>query len=341
VKEATSVEILVLGCGVSGLTTGISLQRAGHAVRIWAQALPPATTSNIAAAVWYPYRAYPIDRVTRWGAVAYRAFQELASVEGSGVIDREVIELLGAAGAEPWWNAGVDGFRRAEPSELPADYADGFVFRAPVIDMSVYLEFLMGAFLAGGGQIEQREVSDLAEAFAVSRVVVNCAGLGSRALVGDTDVHAARGQVLRIAPNGFERVLLDDTGPNKVAYIVPRLHDIILGGVDDDHDERLEVDEDQTPSILARCANLVEHYDPRFAASLRAHHGQPSDVAPAEILGIAVGLRPVRSSVRVEAERVAPDRLLLHNSGHGGAGVTLSWGCAADVVALLEAAGLK
>ena len=52
---------------------------------------------------------------------------------------------------------------------------------------------------------------------------------------------------------------------------------------------------------------------------------------------VAVGLRPVRSSVRLEAERPAPDRLLLHNYGHGGAGVTLSWGCADEVVALLAA----
>jgi D-amino-acid oxidase len=44
----------------------------------------------------------------------------------------------------------------------------------------------------------------------------------------------------------------------------------------------------------------------------------------------------VRSTVRVEAERVAPGCLLVHNYGHGGAGITLSWGCAAEVVELVE-----
>jgi len=333
------MDILVLGCGVSGLTTALCLQRAGHRVRIWAKALPPETTSNVAAAVWYPYRAYPVEQVTAWGAEAYRRFTELADDPASGVILSEVLELRAAPGHDPEWAASVADFRHALPDELPGGYRDGFVFRAPVIDMSVYLDYLHTAFEEAGGQIEQRTVTQLDEAFIACPIVVNCTGLGARELLGDADVHAARGQVLRIAHNGFRRVLLDDTGPNKVAYIVPRLHDIILGGVDDDDDERLEVDDAQSASILRRCANLVAHFDPAFAASLRAHlvaeaASMPS--APTEIVGAAVGLRPVRSAVRLEAERIGPDRLLLHNYGHGGAGVTLSWGCAAEVVRLIE-----
>jgi D-amino-acid oxidase len=329
------MDVLVLGCGVSGLTTALCLQRVGYHVRIWAKELPPDTTSNIAAAVWYPYRAYPAERVTAWGAEAYRRFMELADDPESGVIVIEVLELRAELSRDPEWAASVEGFRHARPDELPADYADGVAFRAPVIDMSVYLDYLRGVFERAGGLIERRDVATLDEAFAACPVVVNCVGLGARELLGDRDVHAARGQVIRIAHNGFRRVLLDDTGPNKVAYIVPRVHDIILGGVDDDHDERLDADAAQSASILRRCANLVERFDPAFAASLRAHLDSSASGEPAEILGTAVGLRPVRSAVRLEAERIAPDHLLLHNYGHGGAGVTLSWGCAAEVVKLL------
>ena len=81
---------------------------------------------------------------------------------------------------------------------------------------------------------------------------------------------------------------------------------------------------------------MVEHYNPTFAASLRALLGEPSDsVAPAEIVSVACGLRPVRSTVRLEREEMGSGRLVIHNYGHGGAGVTLSWGCAAEVAALL------
>jgi D-amino-acid oxidase len=318
------VEVVVIGCGVSGLTSGLALLRAGFRVRIWARTLPPETTSNVAAAVWYPYKAYPAERVTAWGAHAYQVFMELADQPGTGVIRSELLDLKGVPSPDPWWREAVSAFRRAAPEELPRGYQDGYVFAAPVIDTAVYLEYLMRAFQAEGGHIERHDVTQLADAFAVAPLVVNCAGLGARELVGDGDLHPSRGQVIRIRHNGFSRVLLDEDGPNQVAYIVPRTHDIVLGGTDDEGNESTVVDPVVTQSILRRCARL----DPRFA-SLRE----------SDILNVVCGLRPVRSSVRLELERPMPERWLIHNYGHGGAGVTLSWGCAGEVVALAGACG--
>jgi D-amino-acid oxidase len=316
-------EVLVLGAGVSGLTTGLRLLRAGHSVTIWARDLPPDTTSNVAAAVWYPYKAYPVERVTAWGAVAYRAFKDLAATPESGVFMATVQESRGAPSPDPWWLSAVEGFRRAAPEELPAGYVDGYVFAAPVIDTGIYLDHLVRRFGAEGGRLERRAVADLAEAFAACAVVVNCTGLGARELVGDRDLHASRGQVARIRHTGWRRVLLDDDGPNSVAYVVPRLHDIVLGGTDDEGNESTAVDPAVTAGILARCARLAPQLGP---------------VTEADIVAVVCGLRPVRSTVRVEAERPAPDRLLVHNYGHGGAGVTLSWGCAETVAELIAAA---
>jgi D-amino-acid oxidase len=315
------MNILVIGCGISGLTTARCLLQAGHRVRIWAGELPPHTTSNAAAAVWYPYKAHPVDRVTNWGKIAFQKFKELQSVEGSGILMSNVLEFKPLPSPDPWWVTAVDSFRHATAGELPPGYADGYAFQAPVIDTHIHLDYLQRTFLAQGGQIEQRTITDLAEAFAQCAVVVNCSGLGARQLVGDSDVHAARGQVVRIKHNGFRSVLLDEEGPNKLAYIVPRTYDIILGGTYDEHNESLERDPEQTQTILHRCANLA----PELA-----------NIAAEDILDVYCGVRPVRSTVRVEAERVAPDRLLVHNYGHGGAGITLSWGCAAEVVELVE-----
>jgi D-amino-acid oxidase len=340
------MEILIIGCGVSGLSTGVRLLEAGHGVRIWAKALPPETTSNVAAAVWYPYRAYPEDKVTAWGAAAYRAFQRLAAeAPESGVLMAQVLDLKVAPAGDPWWVGAVGGFRHATPDELPASYEDAYVLDAPVIDTSAYLVWLRGRFEALGGTVERREVRDFAEAFAACPVVVNCAGLGARELASDRDIHPARGQVVRVRHSGFRRVLLDDEGPNALAYIVPRVHDIVLGGIDEDENESTTIEPEVRMGILERCARLVEHYDAAFAASLRAHlTPQPSalsrtggvEAAPIEIVSEGAGLRPVRSAIRLERERVAPDRWLLHNYGHGGAGVTLSWGCADAVVELVE-----
>ena len=58
----------------------------------------------------------------------------------------------------------------------------------------------------------------------------------------------------------------------------------------------------------------------------------------ARILGHRVGLRPARPQVRLEAEGTASGGhgcLVVHNYGHGGAGVTLSWGCAREAARLV------
>ena len=313
-----TTDALVLGCGVSGLTTAIILQRQGRRVTIWTRDTPPHTTSNIAAAVWYPYRAFPVDRVLQWGVVAYDTFRELFGQPDTGVILANVLDLQPEARAtDPWWAGSVDGFRHARPDELPTGYGDGFVFDAPVIDTSIYLDYLRARFEAAGGVIvADRMVLDLAEAFAVCDLVVNCTGLGARELVHDGRLRPSRGRVARIRHTGFRRVILDDYGPNSLAYVVPRINDIILGGTAIDDDESSAIDTDETPAILRRCAGLA----PEFAA-----------VTQDDILEVKVGLRPVRDEVRLELETPAPGRWLVSNYGHGGAGITLSWGCAAEV----------
>ncbi len=317
------MNMLVIGCGVSGLTTGLCLLEAGHTVSIWAKELPPFTTSNVAAAVWYPYKAYPADKVTAWSKEALRKFKELQTDKASGIFMTNMLEVKPLASPDPWWVTAVEDFRHASREELPLGYADGYAFETPVIDTLVYLDYLMCKFQAQGGLIVQHTITNLSEAFVQSDIVVNCSGLGARELVGDHDLRPAKGQVVRIKPNGFRRVLIDEEGPNSLAYIVPRLHDIVLGGTYEEQNESMEIDPVEIQAILRRCAQLA----PAFSA-----------VTDEDIVSVACGLRPVRSTVRVEAERIAPDRLLVHNYGHGGAGITLSWGCAAEVVRLVTEA---
>lgn len=60
-----------------------------------------------------------------------------------------------------------------------------------------------------------------------------------------------------------------------------------------------------------------------------------------DILQLTTGLRPFRpDGYRLERERLPDGRSLVHNYGHGGSGVTISWGTAEDAVALVvEAQG--
>ena len=308
-------DVGVIGSGVAGLSSAIRLLEQGHTVRIWARGQGNATTSSVAAAVWYPYRAFPEHLVLRWSAETFDELARLLVDPRTGILMRQGIELFREPAPDPWWRDAVPDFRHATAADLPPGFADGYLFSAPVVEMPRYLAYLAERVERLGGTIEQRELATLDELIGTADIVVNCAGLGARELVGDRSMVPIRGQVVRVAQVGLERFVFDDHGPGGVTYIVPRMSDCILGGTDQEHDERLAPDPATAEAILARCIAL----EPRLAN--------------AEILEHKVGLRPGRPAVRLEAEQLGSTQVI-HNYGHGGAGVTLSWGCADEVARL-------
>jgi D-amino-acid oxidase len=313
------MRIVVVGCGVTGLSTGIRLLEAGHEVTIWARDLPPNTTSNIAAAIWYPYRAFPRERVLAWATRTLDALYDFVQVPGAGVSLIETVEVYRGPAHEPWWRHAVRSFRFAGPSDLPEGYASGYVFETVLVEMPVYLPYLLSRFQALGGAIEQRAVSSLDEPARQAGVVVNCAGLGNVDLLGDREMYPVRGQLVRVERIEERRAFLDDYEDelSVIAYVVPRSADTLLGGQARPDDWSADADPAIAAEIVARCSRLVP------------------EVAGTRVLEHLVGLRPGRSSVRVEAEET-PAGLVVHNYGHGGAGVTLSWGCAEEVVRLVS-----
>ena len=202
---------VVVGAGVVGLTTAVCLREAGLAADVVAREEPSDTTSAVAAALWYPYRALPAARVTVWSAATYEALARLAGVDGSGVQMRAGTERLPAGAPDPWWRDAVPGLRRTR---------EGLRFVAPVVDMSVHLPWLVERLRALGGTVERRHLGALDELEADA--VVNCAGLGARELAGDASLTAVRGQVVRVRAPGVEEWLLDQSDPEQLVYVVPR-----------------------------------------------------------------------------------------------------------------------
>jgi D-amino-acid oxidase len=125
----------------------------------------------------------------------------------------------------------------------------------------------------------------------------------------DRTVVPVRGQVLMVEQVGLERWWLDAAGPT---YVVPRSHDIVVGGTDDEGDWSRTPAPETARAILARATRLVP------------------ELEGAKVLRHKVGLRPVRPAVRVERQGS-----VVHCYGHGGAGVTMSWGTADEVVGLV------
>jgi D-amino-acid oxidase len=283
-------------------------------VRLISADPPERTTSAVAAAIWFPYRAAPADAVLRWSAAALETFRRLAADPATGVALRPGTFVHRLPDPDLAWTATVAGARPARPAELPPGAPAGFRCTLPVVDMGRYLRWLAGACRAAGADLGPGRVTALADV--PGDVVVLAGGLASGALLGDDSGVPVQGQVVRLANPGLTEWLIDEDHPGGLTYVVPRADDVVCGGTDVEGADGTEPDPEVERAILERTRALVP--------ALR----------DAPVLSRAVGLRPGRPTVRLE--RIDDGgRPVIACYGHGGAGVTMSWGCAADVAGLV------
>jgi D-amino-acid oxidase len=308
---------------MSGLCCARLLVQGGHEVTLVSADPLPLTTSYLAAAVWFPTAAGPPEAVARWGAATYDVLAAEAAADVPGVVMRESLVLYrdGQAmwGPLPAWADAVGDVRPARSDELPPGYPCGLRFVVPLVEMPLYLPHLHESVLAAGVRHVVRRVAGLDEVLDLSpEVVVNAAGMAAGALVGDTTVFPVRGQIVRVTNPGLHLSVRDEEHPGGRAYVHPRSKDCILGGTLEVGSWHTEPDPAQTAAILDRCIDIA----PPLAAS--------------RVLETVVGLRPGRRHVRVELDRDLLPVPVIHDYGHGGSGITIGWGCAHDVAALVE-----
>jgi len=316
------VRAIVIGAGVSGLSTAIRLREAEIDAHVVSRERSPQTTSDVAAAFWYPYRVGPRERVMRWAKVTAREFERLADDDHSGVSRRCVRQYSSSPAIDPWMGEIADGYRTMSAPDLFGRWRSGVTFDAYLAETPIYLPYLQQRFADLGGRVEHRDIASIDELLPnddahEDTLIVDCAGLGARELAHDESVHPIRGQVLCVRrPPDLADDVLDSVDDDWQAYVVPRRDDVIMGGTAIVDDWTTEPDEQATRAIIERCAALC-----------------PALAKP-EILRIKVGLRPGRPTVRLEREERLDGRCLIHNYGHGGAGFTLSWGCADEATRL-------
>ncbi|HEY5989085.1 MAG TPA: FAD-dependent oxidoreductase [Streptosporangiaceae bacterium] len=330
-------DVLVVGAGVSGLTTAVCLAESGLRVTIRCARPPQRTTSAVAGAIWAPHLVESSERATRWGGDTMTVLAELAASSATGVriadgavAVRDVPADPAATPAPPEWISGLAGMRACDPAGLPPGFTSGWRFTAPLVNMPVYLGYLQGRFENAGGRLEPRTVTSLAEEAREcgAWVVVNCTGAAAYDLVPDPAVTPVRGQSVVAENPGLSEFFIglpDESA--ELVYVFPHGDTVILGGTAVAGDWSTE----PYPAVAERIVRDCVAVEPRLR--------------DARILAHRVGLRPVRPLVRLEAEpssgRQTPDGpLVVHNYGHGGAGITLSWGCARDA-ARLAADGLR
>jgi D-amino-acid oxidase len=312
--------VLVIGAGVSGLTTAVCLAESDLRlrVRVLAKDPPARTTSAHAGASWGPYLVDD-SRVLDW---SNRTLETLASLATnhpeSGV---RLVHGLEAAPFQldaPDWARGVTAFRVCQAEELPAGYVSGWRYTIPIVDMPAYLAYLQGRLASADVTLESGEVTAFEEVAEASEIIVNCTGLGARELVPDADMSPTRGQLVVVENPDVQWFFQDHAEGEELTYFLPHGDHVVLGGSAIPGSENEIPDPAIAKAIIDRCARI----EPRLA--------------DAKVLEHRVGLRPSRSRVRVERGDI-DGTPVIHNYGHGGSGLTLSWGCAREVLAQVTA----
>lgn len=250
-------EFAVLGCGVMGLSTARLLQRRGGRVTIYAKGQPPETTSNVSGALWFPTSSYDSQRVSESFRqtfrlacrVSNRAFQDLVG-EDYGVRWTETYMLREEPPHDPELIGGAQLYPETRQlSEVRRDFGSPYVtrFNTLLIEPATYLRALLRDFHLAGGRVVTREFRGREELAALAEpVVVNCTGLGARALFGDEGLTPVRGQLEVLLPQPE----VDYCYLSPAGYMFPRSDGIILGGTFEHGNWSLEPDANATARIL-------------------------------------------------------------------------------------------
>ena len=256
--------VAVMGCGVMGLSTARLVQEAGFEVRIYAAALPPDTTSNIAGGQFHPFAVFHEDEVTPEFRAQFRSALDYSW--------RRFQIMVGDDYGIRWLPTYVESDspeaklletfppidRMLTPAEHPFPWQNALRYDTLYVETGRYLRQMIRDVEIAGGRIEVRKFQSPADVAGLSEILVfNCTGLGSRDLFSDQDLHPARGQLAILEPQPEIRYALTG-GPG---YMFPRPDGILLGGT-------FELDQWDTNPEPATIQRIIAAHR-RFFSSLR------------------------------------------------------------------------
>lgn len=308
---STIIDVLVVGAGVCGLTTAVCLAESGRSVHLVAREFPPWTDSCAAGAMWGPFLVEHEDAAT-WAKETLLAFRGLSTEPTSGVAMISGLEVARQRIDPPPWLANTGDLYVLRPHELPPNFASGWRYTTAAIDMPAYSEYLLNRLKKAGGTREMATVRSLRELAGRAPLIVNCSGGGARRLAGDPSVEPRRGRVVVVDNPGIEHFYAEVGDSAELTYFVPHGRRVVLGSTLEPTARGPLDPGDAGARIVRRCAAV-----------------EPA-LGRARVREVRTGYRPMRPQVRLEYTMVA-GQPVIHNYGHGGGGISVSWGCARRV----------
>src|SRR5438067_12840065 len=243
-------QVAIVGAGVSGLTCGLVFAQHGYQTAIFAEQIGQQTTSGAAAALWFPYDPGTADTMVPWALATYKVLVDLIkdSRTGGSMIELRQYSRASEISIPDWAHPLMSTSPSVMSSEAETSldisasaFSSGFSLNVPLMDTTIYLDYLADRFRKAGGTINEgvhfEKLEDVDPKFGV---VINCAGIGARDLVHDVDLEPHRGQVAIVPKidNLNCAIVCEDAS---LMYVIPRTNDCVFGGPNELSDN-LDVD---------------------------------------------------------------------------------------------------
>jgi len=318
-------KIVVIGAGVMGLSTAIQILEAvpQASVRIVAKSFNAMTTSDGAAGIFRPVvdhlQGLPRELLIQWIKDSFDHYDKLvhsadAKEAGASMVSGYHFFINSEPEKDRIYTDFVYNSQPCSEREKrmlfpgAADCYEAHKLTTLMIEGRWYLPYLMKQFKNLGGKVEQRQVENLEEFVGQCDVLVNCSGLGAIELVNDPLLTPNRGQMIRMKAPWLKHFLYVDHD----CWIVPGRETVTVGGTRQLGDDDIQLRPNEAEAMMERACKYV-----------------PS-LKEAEVGWHWVGIRPTRKPIRVETEHLkcgANTLKVVHNYGHSGHGIALSWGC--------------
>lgn len=366
-----SEKIIVIGGGISGFTTALTLQLLGYETEIIADKIaaePLDKRTNPEFASLFPSASIIPHSVTTGHLEelfihSQAFFYELRKLAFPGLTIHKHFEIFEFEPKRPKycdWMLNWQPLEDLEPGSVPhrpdTENLHGWAFDCIFADWPHYLPALTRLYRDHGGTITRKKLESGDIPQLPADTIINCSGTGSTALFDDPSdqqlllrghllhkpdaplITNTSGEIISYNYTPKADVYSDGDGNACDVYCYPRKDGWILGGSrqsilmqnmdswEESRTERnYEIDGISFPAQIIDLNNEI-------LKSTFGHSLNSSDE-----LHPTTGFRYVRNhekGLRLEQETFGTKRVL-HNYGHGGAGVTLSWGCAFRIAEII------
>ncbi len=360
-------KIIIIGGGVSGITTALTLQLLGYETEIYTDEIAdlsdkkadPKFASLYPSASVIPHSVFS-DQLEELFKQSQSFFYELRKRTFPGLTIHKHYEIFEFETEQPEyvnWMLNARNLDESAPKLPGADNIYGWVFDCIFADWPLYFPALQNLYKQAGGEITLERLTSADIRNLPSATIINCSGLGSRLLFDDPAPHLLlRGHLLHkkdapLITNDASEIIsynytpksskyADSEGDACDIYCYPRKDGWILGGSRQvgtiNADGKWNGNE-----ITSDCYEVKNIAFPSQIVDLnRKLIKQSFDISLNDFDNVtpSVGYRYIRNKnggLRLE-EEVIEDKKIYHNYGHGGAGVTLSWGCALQIVSKIS-----